>query len=362
MTEQQVHSHVGGDSPLIELRNVTKSFKGFQAIKPPGIDLKIMPKEVLVIIGSSGSGKSTLLRCMNRLIEPTSGQVFFEGIEITPPNLDYLTREEIKKKKQKARAQWEENKEQKRQQKSKRKKEEQELRTEEWVRLKEEWKNLPPKERKEKTKAKKREDKKQKIERKKEEKRLQLLEGREIYDLKHDRINIDAIRQKIGMVFQQFNLFLHLTVKDNIRLPLEKVLHLPEEEIDKRIEEVLKTVNLYEKLNSYPGELSGGQQQRVAIARVLAMRPKMIFFDEPTSALDPELTGEVLNVMQRLVTEFHYTLVIVTHEIPFAKQMATRVIFMDEGEIIYRGSPKVVFENPPNDRLRQFLSKIIEMD
>ena len=134
------------------------------------------------------------------------------------------------------------------------------------------------------------------------------------------------------------------------------------EEINKRIEEVLKTVNLYEKLHNYPGELSGGQQQRVAIARVLAMRPKMIFFDEPTSALDPELTGEVLNVMQRLVTEFHYTLVIVTHEIPFAKQMATRVVFMDEGEVIYRGSPEDVFENPPNDRLRQFLSKIIEMD
>ena len=122
------------------------------------------------------------------------------------------------------------------------------------------------------------------------------------------------------------------------------------------------TCTLLNKIDSYPGELSGGQQQRVAIARVLAMRPKLIFFDEPTSALDPELTGEVLAVMHRLVTEFHYTLVIVTHEIPFAKQMATRVIFMDEGEIIYRGSPETVFENPPNERLRQFLSKIIEMD
>lgn len=260
MTEQKIHEHVGGDQPLIEIRNLTKSFKDFQAIKPPGVNLKIMPKEVLVVIGSSGSGKSTLLRCMNRLIEPSSGQVFFEGVEITKPE-----------------------------------------------------------------------------------------------------INIDDIRKNIGMVFQQFNLFLHLTVHDNIKLPLEKVLHLSGDKIEERIETVLKSVNLYEKLNSYPGELSGGQQQRVAIARVLAMRPKLIFFDEPTSALDPELTGEVLMVMKRLVTEFHYTLIVVTHEIPFAKEVATRVIFMDEGEVIYEGKPDIVFENPPNERLKKFLSKILEM-
>ena len=260
MTEQKVHEHAGGDQPLIEVRNLTKSFKEFEAIKPPGVNVKIMPQEVLVIIGSSGSGKSTLLRCMNRLIEPTSGQVFFEGVEITKPEID-----------------------------------------------------------------------------------------------------IDDVRKNIGMVFQQFNLFLHLTVHDNIKLPLDKVLHLPEEEIESRVESVLKTVNLYDKIDNYPGELSGGQQQRVAIARVLAMRPKLIFFDEPTSALDPELTGEVLNVMKRLVFEFHYTLVVVTHEIPFAKEVATRVIFMDEGEIIYRGPPGDVFENPSNERLKKFLSKILEM-
>ena len=159
-------------------------------------------------------------------------------------------------------------------------------------------------------------------------------------------VNIDEIRKEIGMVFQQFNLFMHLTVADNMALPLRKVLHLSDDEIEKRINDYLKAVNLYDKLDNYPGEFSGGQQQRVAIARVLAMRPKLIFFDEPTSALDPELTGEVLSVMKKLVTDFHYTLVVVTHEIPFAKEVATRVIFMDEGEIIYRGSPKDVFENP----------------
>lgn len=163
------------------------------------------------------------------------------------------------------------------------------------------------------------------------------------------------------MVFQQFNLFMHLTVGDNIRLPLQKVLKLPDDEIEKRVKQVLETVNLLEKLDNFPGELSGGQQQRVAIARVLAMRPKLIFFDEPTSALDPELTGEVLQVMKRLVTEFHYTLVVVTHEIPFAKEVASRVIFMDEGEVIFEGKPTVVFDNPPNERLRKFLSKILEM-
>ncbi|MHA1701454.1 MAG: amino acid ABC transporter ATP-binding protein [Promethearchaeota archaeon] len=261
MTSEEIHKHTtNSDQPLIELRNLTKSFKDFNAIKSPGVDLKIFPQEVVVVIGSSGSGKSTMLRCMNRLIEPTSGQVFFEGKEIT------------------------------------------------------------------------------KLE-----------------------VNIDEIRKNIGMVFQQFNLFMHLTVGDNIRLPLKKVLNLDDDEIEKRVTTVLTTVNLLTKLDNYPGELSGGQQQRVAIARVLAMRPKLIFFDEPTSALDPELTGEVLMVMKRLVTEFHYTLVVVTHEIPFAKEVATRVIFMDEGEIIYRGTPDVVFDKPPNERLRKFLSKILEM-
>jgi polar amino acid transport system ATP-binding protein len=140
------------------------------------------------------------------------------------------------------------------------------------------------------------------------------------------------------------------------------VLKLDEEEIERRVKENLDNVNLLDKINRYPGELSGGQQQRVAIARVLAMRPKLIFFDEPTSALDPELTGEVLKVMKKLVNDFHFTLVIVTHEIPFAKEVASRVIFMDEGEMIFEGCPADVFDKPINERLKRFLSKILQMD
>ncbi|MHA1543372.1 MAG: amino acid ABC transporter ATP-binding protein [Candidatus Hodarchaeales archaeon] len=245
------------NTSLIEVRNLSKVFTTregkFTALED--INLSIKKGEVVAIIGSSGSGKSTLLRCMNRLIEPTTGQIFFDGEEI--------------------------------------------------------------------------------------------FSGDNPVD-----INIDAVRREIGIVFQQFNLFMHLVASENIRLPLKKVLNLTNEECDKRIEEVLATVNLSEKAQSYPGELSGGQQQRVAIARV---------FDEPTSALDPELTGEVLAVMKRLVTEFHYTLVVVTHEIPFAKEVASRVIFMDEARIIYDGADvKETLENPPNERLRKFLSKIID--
>lgn len=253
--------------PLIEVKKLSKIFttrKG-EFLALDDINLKVMPQEVVAIIGSSGSGKSTLLRCMNRLIEPTQGQIIFDKKEI------FNSESPIK-------------------------------------------------------------------------------------------INMDDIRKEIGMVFQQFNLFMHLSTYDNIKLPLQKVLHLSDEESDVRIREVLETVNLSDKMANYPGELSGGQQQRVAIARVLAMRPKLIFFDEPTSALDPELTGEVLEVMKKLVTKFHYTLVVVTHEIPFAKEVASKVVFMDEAHIIYEGEPKLTLENPPNERLKQFLSKIISGD
>jgi polar amino acid transport system ATP-binding protein len=248
---------------LIEVKNLKKAFKTRRGelIALNNINLRIMSGEVVAIIGSSGSGKSTLLRCMNLLITPTEGQVFFDGDLI----FDSETPVDI---------------------------------------------------------------------------------------------NIDEVRRNIGMVFQQFNLFMHLTVKNNIHLALKQVLNMPQEEIDTRIEEVLKSVNLSDKLNSYPGELSGGQQQRVAIARVLAMRPKLIFFDEPTSALDPELTGEVLEVMKRLVTDYQYTLVVVSHEIPFAREVANRIVFMDEAEILYEGGPDTLV-NPPNERLQKFLSKIL---
>ncbi|MFV2016834.1 MAG: amino acid ABC transporter ATP-binding protein, partial [Candidatus Heimdallarchaeota archaeon] len=174
------------------------------------------------------------------------------------------------------------------------------------------------------------------------------------------KINIDEVRKDIGIVFQQFNLFMHLTVENNIKLPLKKVLKLFNEEIEKRISEVLKTVGLVDKRYSFPGQLSGGQQQRVAIARVLAMQPKLILLDEPTSALDPELTGEVVETMKRLVTDFHYTLVVVTHEMGFAKEVADRILYMDEGKIVYEGPPEEVFSDTHgNKRLSKFLQSII---
>ncbi len=249
--------------PLIEVKNLKKTFRtrGGELVALQNINLRIMPGEVVAVIGSSGSGKSTLLRCMNLLITPTEGQVYFDGEVIFNSEAPV-------------------------------------------------------------------------------------------------DINLDAVRKNIGMVFQAFNLFMHLTVKNNIHLALKRVLNLPDEGIQHRINDVLETVNLSDKLNSYPGELSGGQQQRVAIARVLAMRPKLIFFDEPTSALDPELTGEVLEVMKRLVTEYQYTLVVVSHEIPFAREVANRVVFMDEAEILYEGGPDTLV-NPPNERLKKFLSKIL---
>ena len=244
------------EKKIIELKNISKQFHSTLALD--NVSLTVGFGEVVVIIGSSGSGKSTLLRCINRLIEPTSGNIFIDGESIMGPN-----------------------------------------------------------------------------------------------------VNIDSVRRNIGIVFQQFNLFMHLTVAKNIMLPLRKVLKLSPFDAIQRTDEALATVNLTEKLNAFPGELSGGQQQRVAIARVLAMKPKLILFDEPTSALDPELTGEVIETMKKLVTDYHYTLVVVTHEMSFAKEVADRIIYMDEGKIVYEGSPKEAFSpDVPNERLKKFLSSI----
>lgn len=242
---------------IIEVLNISKHFGEFTALDD--VSLEVNLGEVVVIIGSSGSGKSTLLRCINRLIDPSSGLVYIDGQNI-------LERE----------------------------------------------------------------------------------------------INIDEVRKDLGIVFQQFNLFMHLTVAKNIMLPLRKVLKLSEDEARERMLSALETVNLSEKINAYPGELSGGQQQRVAIARVLAMRPKVILFDEPTSALDPELTGEVIETMKKLVKDFHYTLVVVTHEMGFAREVAHRVIYMDNGKIVFQGSPEEVFSpDVPNERLQKFLKSIV---
>lgn len=170
--------------------------------------------------------------------------------------------------------------------------------------------------------------------------------------------NINKVRTEVGMVFQRFNLFPHMTVLENIILAPKKVRGISADEAKKRAMELLKKVGLADKADAYPEQLSGGQQQRVAIARALAMRPKALLFDEPTSALDPEMVHEVLDVMKELADE-GMTMVVVTHEMGFAKEVATRVLFVDEGKILEEGTPYDVFDAPKNDRTKLFLSKIL---
>lgn len=245
------------ETPLIEMKDIKKSFGDVNVLK--GISVKIMPNEVVVIIGVSGSGKSTLLRCMNRLTEPDSGEVLFEGYSITQKGID-----------------------------------------------------------------------------------------------------IDLIRSQMTMVFQSFNLFMHLTAKDNVSLALKKVKKMSPEAAEKGALEALHRVGLDDKADVYPGQLSGGQQQRVAIARAFAMHPKVILFDEPTSALDPELIGEVLEVMKDLANTSGMSMVVVTHEMGFAREVADRVIFMDQGVIAEEGTPEEMFSNPKNERTRSFLKRILK--
>lgn len=171
-------------------------------------------------------------------------------------------------------------------------------------------------------------------------------------------VDINKVRQKFGMVFQNFNLFPHKTVLENITISPMKVLGISEEESTKIGENLLETVGLLDKKNQYPSSLSGGQKQRVAIARALSMKPDAMLFDEPTSALDPEMVGDVLNVMKDLA-EKGMTMVIVTHEMGFAKEVADRVIFMDKGELVEEGSAEEIFENPKSERLKSFLNAVL---
>ncbi len=181
------------------------------------------------------------------------------------------------------------------------------------------------------------------------------LDGQKIND---EGVNIDEIREKLGMVFQSFNLFPHMTVLKNITLAPVKVKNMPEEEAEAKARELLKTVGLDDKAEAYPSSLSGGQKQRVAIARALAMDPEVMLFDKPTSALDPEMVGEVLAVMKDLA-EKGMTMVIVTHEMGFAREVADRVLFMDQGVIMEQGTPEELFGNPQNERTKSFLSKVL---
>jgi ABC-type polar amino acid transport system ATPase subunit len=240
---------------VLKINNLHKSFKDLKVLK--GITTEIHPGEVVCVIGPSGSGKSTFLRCLNRLEEATSGEIFVEGININDKGVD-----------------------------------------------------------------------------------------------------INKIREEMGMVFQRFNLFPHMKVVDNIMLAPMKVRKLSKDDARKLALALLDKVGLSDKVDSYPDQLSGGQQQRVAIARALAMEPKVMLFDEPTSALDPEMVGEVLQVMKTLAKE-GMTMVVVTHEMGFAREVGTRVLFMDDGVIVEEGTPKEMFTDSKHARTQEFLSRIL---
>lgn len=241
---------------LIKVDNVHKVYaNNLHALN--GVSETISKGEVVVIVGPSGSGKSTFLRSLNLLEVPTSGHIYFEGVDITSKATD-----------------------------------------------------------------------------------------------------INKHRQKMGMVFQHFNLFPHKTILENITLAPIKLLKKSKEEAEKEAMDLLKRVGLEQKANAYPSHLSGGQKQRIAIVRALAMKPDVMLFDEPTSALDPEMVGEVLELMKALAHE-GMTMAVVTHEMGFAKEVATRVIFMDAGQIKEQGTPEDFFGNPKDERLKEFLSKIL---
>ncbi len=240
---------------MITVNHLHKSFGSHEVLKD--INEEIHPGEKVVIIGPSGSGKSTFLRCLNLLEQPTKGEIFFEGTEITSGKVD-----------------------------------------------------------------------------------------------------INQVRRQMGMVFQHFNLFPHLTIMDNLTLAPIQLKLASKSEAQAQATELLKLVGLEEKATSYPGQLSGGQKQRIAIVRSLALKPKMMLFDEPTSALDPEMVGEVLEVMKNLARD-GMTMVVVTHEMGFAREVATRVLFMDDGRIIEQGTPEDIFDHPQNPRTQEFLSKVL---
>lgn len=240
---------------LIRVQNLTKAFGDFKALKE--VSTEIRSGEVVFVVGPSGSGKSTFLRCLNRLEEPTSGHILFEGVDILDPKTD-----------------------------------------------------------------------------------------------------INQHRQKMGMVFQHFNLFPHMTILKNMTIAPMKLQKKTQVEAEKEAMKLLEKVGLADRAGAYPSQLSGGQKQRIAIVRSLCMRPDVMLFDEPTSALDPEMVGEVLNVMADLARE-NMTMVVVTHEMGFAKEVADRILFMADGQIIEENNPKDFFGNPKSERLKSFLSKVL---
>ena len=301
---------------MLDIKGVYKNFGKLEVLK--GVSTTIAEGEVVSIIGASGSGKSTLLRCMNLLETPTFGEVWMEGKLLTPVD-PYLHPEVIKASKT--------------------------------------FKKLV-------AGGMSEDDAVAKI--KAEDllnEKFSAAEGKEyktamkkIYEENH--LDINLARQKMGMVFQQFNLFNNKTVLQNLTLAPVKLKLKTKEEAEKKAMELLRRIGLEEKANVYPSTLSGGQKQRVAIIRSLAMDPDVILFDEPTSALDPEMIGEVLDLMKELAAE-GMTMVIVTHEMGFAREVADRVLFMDGGVIAEEGTPEEIFKSPKNPRLVEFLSKVL---
>lgn len=306
---------------LIKVRGLYKNFGKVKVLK--GVSTDIKKGERVVILGPSGSGKSTMLRCMNLLEEPTFGEIWFEGNLLTPVD-PYLHRKII--------------------------------------RVTNTYKKMFA------LKKANGEGTDEQIDEKvireiKEKDLLKKHEGRE-YNLAMKEFknkffqNINLTRQKIGMVFQHFNLFNNLTVLGNMTLAPVELKLKTKEEAEKKAMELLKRIGLEDKANVYPSTLSGGQKQRIAIVRSLMMEPDVMLFDEPTSALDPEMVGEVLELMKELA-ESGMTMVVVTHEMGFAREVASRVLFIDEGVIKEENAPKEFFGNPKNERLKDFLSKVL---
>ena len=313
---------------MISVRNIYKNFGDLHVLK--GVSSEIQKGEKVAIIGPSGSGKSTLLRCMNLLEEPTYGEIWLDDQLLTPAD-PYLHPEVMKASRtyQKLLA-------------------EELAKAESGVKAEELSAKLEQ----------------ELIRRIKEEDLLnEKHEGSEYKNLlkqieKENRVNVNLARQRVGMVFQHFNLFNNLTVMENLTLAPVTLKLQSAEEATEKASALLKRIGLYDKKDEYPNKLSGGQKQRIAIVRSLVMNPEAMLFDEPTSALDPEMVGEVLELIRELADE-GMTMVIVTHEMGFAREVATRVLFMDGGQIKEENTPEEFFGNPQNPRLQEFLSKVL---
>ena len=308
---------------MISVRNIYKYFGELKVLN--GVSCDIKKGEKIVIIGASGSGKSTLLRCMNLLEKPTYGEVWMDDQLLTP--VDPYLHEEIITSSKTYKKLFAEEKEKNS------------------TLSDEELRKFIIKEIKEKDL----------LNEKNEGKEYKIL-MKQYYE-KHN-IDINLARQKMGMCFQHFNLFNNLTVLENLTLAPVQLKLMTKEEATKKAVELLTRIGLVDKMNEYPSRLSGGQKQRIAIVRSLCMNPEVMLFDEPTSALDPEMVGEVLQLMKDLANE-GMTMVVVTHEMGFAREIANKIIFMDQGVIAEVGTPDEIFNHPQNERTKEFLSKVL---